>query len=78
VIAFTQYDRLLRTKKFELEEEEEGLDPKTLDQRSEEEAEKALAACVQSLEDSMGRMDIPMAPFAKVSSIISYSFFGQC
>ena len=77
MIVFTQYDRLLRTKKFELEEDED-LDPKTLNQRSEEEAEKALAACVQSLKDAMGRMDIPMAPFAKVSSIISYSFFGQC
>ena len=78
MIVFTQYDRLLRTKKFELEEEEEDLDPKILNQRSKEEAQKALAVCVQSLKDAMGRIDTPMPPYAKVSSMISYSLFGQC
>ena len=82
MIVFTQYDRLLRTKRFELEdeeeEEEEDLDPNTLNQRSKEEAQKALAVCVQSLKDAMGRIDTPMPPYAKVSSMISYSLFGHC
>lgn len=70
VIVFTQYDRLLRTKKFELEEDDDSLDSNALNRRGEEEAQKALAVCVQSLKDSMRRMDIPMAPFVHVSSII--------
>ena len=78
MIVFTQYDRLLRTKKFELEEEDDSLDPEALAQRSEEEAQKALDVCVQFLKDAMKRMDIPMAPFVNVSSTIPYSFFGQC
>jgi hypothetical protein len=68
----------LRTKKFELEEDDDSLDSKALNRRGEEEAQKALGVCVQSLKDAMRRMDIPMAPFVYVSSIISYPIFGQC
>jgi len=78
VIVFTKYDKLLRLKRYELEEEDDSLDPKVLDQRSEEEGQKVIAACVASLRGATGRMNIPMAPIVNVSSIISYSLFGQC
>lgn len=80
MIVFTQYDRLLRTKKFELEEdnEDDSLDPMALAQRSEEQAQEALTACVKSLKNAMKRLEIPMAPYVNVSSMISHSLFGQC
>jgi hypothetical protein len=34
VVVFTQYDRLVRTKKFELREENDSMDPTVLDERS--------------------------------------------
>jgi len=72
VIVFTQYDRLLRTKRFELEEDNEGdsLDPMALAQRSEEQAQEALTACVKFLKNAMKRLEIPMAPYVNVSSMI--------
>jgi hypothetical protein len=75
VVVFTKYDLLVRTKKARLRRDKKGLDSGVLDKRSEEEARKALAICVQSLEHAMNRMKTQMPRYANVSSIISRPFF---
>jgi hypothetical protein len=75
VVVFTQYDRLVRTKKFELREEDDSMDPTILDERSKEEAQKALAICVQSLKQTMDRLNTPMPHYDNVSSITSFLFY---
>ncbi|PPQ85781.1 hypothetical protein CVT25_002843 [Psilocybe cyanescens] len=67
VIMFTQYDRLVRTKKDELEEEEEDLDQSTLDTRSEDQAHRSFMACVESLHRTMDHLQIPMPHYVKGS-----------
>ncbi|KAF5346881.1 hypothetical protein D9756_010595 [Leucocoprinus leucothites] len=67
VIVFTQYDRLVRTKKAELEEEHPNMDPATLDERSEDQARQAFKICVQSLQDTMKRLNILVPHYVKVS-----------
>ncbi|PPQ80109.1 hypothetical protein CVT25_001477 [Psilocybe cyanescens] len=67
VIVFTQYDRLVRTKRDELEEEEEDLDQSTLDTRSKDEAQRSFEVCVESLHRTMDRLKIPMPHHVKVS-----------
>lgn len=70
MIVFTQYDRLIRTKEDELQEDsDENIDPATLEYRSKEEARKAFEICVQSLQRTMNRLKIPMPRFVKVSGI---------
>ena len=76
VVAFTKFDRLLQSKKDELQGDE-GLVGEDLDNRSKEEATKVLDACVQSLKSIVNGMNppIPEPPHVKVSGIISHSFF---
>jgi hypothetical protein len=74
VVVFTQYDRLLRTKQSELEEDDSSMDSMTLDRRSKEEAQKALGICVRSLSKTMDDLNTPMPPHVNVSSIVF--FFG--
>jgi hypothetical protein len=79
VVVFTKYDLLVRTKKARLRRDKKGLDSGVLDKRSEEEARKVLATCVQSLEHTMNRMKAQMPRYANVSSIIfHYYYFHQC
>ena len=67
VIVFTQYDRLVRTKRAELKEDHQYMDDHTLDNRSVEEAGKAFEKCLQSLRQTMGRLKVQMPPYARVS-----------
>jgi hypothetical protein len=70
IVVFTQYDRLVRTKRFELEEK---VDPTLLDQESKQEAQKAFASCEQSLEMTVRRLEIPMPQYMPVSGTNEYS-----
>ncbi|KAI9456039.1 hypothetical protein BJY52DRAFT_608525 [Lactarius psammicola] len=64
VIVFTQYDRLVRTKKAELEEDEGITDPV----RSEEDAQKAFEKCLGLVRRTIERyLKVPMPRYAKVS-----------
>jgi hypothetical protein len=66
VIVFTQYDRLVRTKKAELEEEEGITDPV----RSEDDALKAFEKCLSLVEKTITRyLKVPMPRYAKASGI---------
>ena len=67
VIVFTQYDRLVRTKRAELKEDHPYMDDHTLDSRSVEEAWKAFEKCLQSLRQTMRRLNVQMPPYARVS-----------
>lgn len=69
IVVFTQYDRLVRTKRFELEEK---VDPTLLDQESKQEAQKAFASCEQSLEMTVRRLEIPMPQYMPVSVQLGY------
>jgi hypothetical protein len=78
VVVFTKYDRLLRTKKDELQEDHPGLKAEALDKRSKKEAQQVLGICVQSLERTMSGMNTPMPHYVNVSGIISHLLFDQC
>ena len=67
VIVFTEYDRLVRTKRAELKEDHQYMDDHTLDSRSVEEALKAFEKCLQSLRQTMRRLNVQMPPYARVS-----------
>lgn len=67
VIVFTQYDRLVRTKRAELKEDHPYMDDHTLESRSVEEAWKAFEKCLQSLRQTMRRLNVQMPPYARVS-----------
>jgi len=67
VIVFTQYDRLVRTKRAGLKEETPHMDDDTLNSRSVEEAWKAFEICLQSLRRTMGHLGIGMPSYARVS-----------
>ena len=69
VIVFTQYDRLVRTKRAELKEDNQFMSDETLNSRSVEEAWKAFEICLQSLQRTMRRLGIGMPPYARVSGI---------
>lgn len=66
VIVFTQYDRLVRTKKYELESKP-GISSEELVKQSAEKAQAAYDACLQSVKQTMDRLNIPMPCCAKVS-----------
>ncbi len=78
MVVFTKYDRLLRTKKDELQEDHPGLKPEVIDERSKKEAQQALDRCVQSLKNTMSEMNTPMPHYVNVSSRISHSLFDRC
>jgi hypothetical protein len=67
--VFTQYDRLVRTKKAELKEQHHNMDSTTLDEHSKDEAQQAFEICVQSLQRTMGHLGIPMPHYVKVSGM---------
>jgi hypothetical protein len=74
VIVFTQYDRLVRTKRAELKEDHPYMDDHTLESRSVEEAWKAFEKCLQSLRQTMRRLNVQMPPYARVSGIFVPSY----
>ena len=74
VIVFTKYDLLVRTKKAKLKMGKKNLDTGFLDKSSKEAAEKEFNDFVKRVTE---RMQTPMPPYARVSSIISHSFFDQ-
>jgi hypothetical protein len=78
VLVFTKYDRLVRTKKAELKEDNEdmGVDMSQaeLKKRSSEAAEKALESYVSSKSVKAAMEDIS---YARVSSMVSHFFFDQ-
>ncbi|KAH9015511.1 hypothetical protein EDB85DRAFT_810210 [Lactarius pseudohatsudake] len=67
VLVFTQYDRLVRSKEAELQEEHENLDEISLRNQSEKNAAIAFNECLQSLQRILGRLNIPMPHCARVS-----------
>jgi hypothetical protein len=69
VVVFTKYDRLIRTKKDEIQEDEGDLAPGELDRRSREDAQEALDKCLESLKRTTKRLQTPMPRYVKVSSI---------
>ena len=74
MIVFTQYDRLVRTKKAELEDDDPDMDPKTLDDRSKEEAQQAFEVCEKSLQRTINQLKIPMPKYVKVSGMFVLSY----
>ena len=81
MVVFTKYDKLLDSKKLELQEDDNnnlvGVD---LDNRSKEEAKKVHDDCVGSLKSAVSLMKQPMPEpsHVNVSGIISHSLFDQC
>jgi hypothetical protein len=69
VIVFTKYDRLVRTKKDELQEDEGDLAHDVLNTRSKEDARRAFDVCLDALQRTMARMQAPMPRYVNVSSI---------
>jgi hypothetical protein len=76
VVVFTKYDKLVRTKKFDLQEDPARAKSKDLDSQTTEEAQKALDICVESLHNAIRKMDskMEMPISAKVSSKTSTCF----
>jgi hypothetical protein len=67
VIVFTKYDRLVRTRRAELQEENNGLSEDVLRERSEEEARKAFDKCIQLLERTLRDTNTPKPRHVNVS-----------
>jgi hypothetical protein len=69
VIVFTKYDALVRTKEYEMQEEDDSLSEDVLRQRSKEEARKTFDECIQSLERILRDTNTPKPHHVNVSSI---------
>ena len=67
MLVFTQYDRLVRTKAFQLRGTD--LDPDTLRTRSVQEAQQIFEGTLQSLQVTMDKLEIPMPTYARVSGV---------
>ena len=67
MLVFTQHDRLVRTKAFQLRGTD--LDPDTLRKRSVEGAKEVFQGTLQSLQVTMDKLKIPMPTYARVSGI---------
>ena len=80
MVVFTKSDKILESKRIELQEDNKSLVGDDLDNRSKAEAKKVHDACVQSLESTVSRMKppIPTPRHRKVSGIISHSLLGLC
>lgn len=74
VIVFTKYDLLVRTKKAKLKMGKKNLDTGFLDKSSKEAAQKEFDDFVKRITE---RMETPMPPYARVSSINFRSFINQ-
>ena len=74
VVVFTKYDRLVWSKKKELEEDNVNLGPEDLNQRGEEEAKKVLDTCIESVENALRRLGLKEQTIrhANVSSMFSH------
>ncbi|KAH8998262.1 hypothetical protein EDB86DRAFT_3242877 [Lactarius hatsudake] len=67
VLVFIQYDRLVRTKEAELGEEHPDMERTSLHNQGLKDARDAFNKCLQSLQHTFDRLNIPMPRFAKVS-----------
>jgi len=67
VIVLTKYDRLVRTKEAELQEENDSLSGDVLRERGKEEARKAFDRYIRSLERTLRDMNTPKPPHVNVS-----------
>ena len=74
VVVFTKYDRLVWSKKKELEEDNVNLGPEDLNQRAMEEAQKVLDACLHSAQNSFRRVGLKEQTIrhTNVSGIVSH------
>jgi len=77
VVVFTKSDKILDSKRIELQEDDKNLVGEDLDKRSKEEAKKVHDACVESLKSAVSRMKpaILEPRHVKVSGIIPHSLF---
>ena len=71
LIAFTQYDRLVRTKEAELRQKYPDMGATSLRDRSVVEAKGAFGYCLELLQRSMERLGIPMPRYATASGIFA-------
>jgi hypothetical protein len=79
VVVFTKYDRLVWSKKKELEEDNVNMGSEELERRGTEEAQKVLDTCIQSVENAFRRLGLGEQTIrhANVSSIFSHPQFDQ-
>ena len=79
VVVFTKYDRLVWSKKKELEEDNVNMGSEELERRGTEEAQKVLDTCIQSVENAFRRLGLGEQTIrhANVSSIFSHPHFDQ-
>ena len=84
VIVFTKYDKLVRTKRAELQEDGGSLSEDALHEKSKEEAQEALNVCIRSLERTLRGIETPKsqtlrAHHVNVSRInLSHRLFDLC
>ena len=83
VIVFTKYDRLVRTRRLELQEDDDSLSEDILRERSEEAARNVLDVCIESLERTLRDMytresEMPMPQHVNVSGINFPYLFDPC
>jgi hypothetical protein len=74
VVVFTKYDRLVWSKKKELEEDSLDLGLEDLDKRGTEEAQKVLDACIHSAQNAFRRLGLKEQTIrhTNVSGIVSH------
>jgi hypothetical protein len=79
VVVYTKSDKLLESKRLELQEENQSLVGEDLENQSKVEVKKVYDACEKSLKSVVSEMDpqIPEPRHVKVSGIISHSLFNQ-
>ena len=79
VVVFTKSDKLLESKRLELQEENQSLVGEDLENLSKLEVKKVYDTCEKSLKDVVNGMSpqIPEPRHVKVSGIISRSLFDQ-
>jgi hypothetical protein len=70
VLVFTQFDRLVRTKEFQLRGNAD-LDSASRRLRSMKEAQEAFKGVMQSIKVTMDRLGIPMPTYVTVSGIFT-------
>jgi hypothetical protein len=73
VVVFTKYDRLVLSKKRDLEEDNVNLGPEELERRGTEEAQKVLDTCIQSVENAFLRLGLgkQRIRYVNISSMFS-------
>jgi hypothetical protein len=69
--VFTQYDRLVRTKEFQLRETQPDVDPAGRRGQSIANAQETFKGTLKSLEATTDHLGIPMPTFAKVSGMFA-------